>query len=76
MLQYVLLAVFAACAVLCFVARLRVGMLEGAVARARADEADVALQRARWERIARTSAIFAAAALLLCIAVGVRAKMS
>ena len=76
MLQYVLLAVFAVCAVVCFLARLRVGMLEGAVSRERVSEADAALQRVRWERIARLSAILAAAALLLCIAVGALAKIA
>lgn len=66
LLQYALLALFAACAALSFLCRVRMGMLTGAAQRGEKDDDTTRAQTARFYRLAMIFAIAAAAALALC----------
>ena len=70
LLQYALLGLFGLCAVVSFVARVRMGSLEGAIQRGEKDDDATRAAAAHCYRIAMVFAVAAAAFLLLCGAVG------
>lgn len=69
-LQYLLLGLFALCAVVSFISRLRMSSLEGAVQRGEKNDDKTRASIARHYRRAALFAIAAAAFLLICGAVG------
>lgn len=75
-MQLVLLILFALAALFSFVCRLRVGMLEGAVARGAKSADDAGTEQARFDRLARIAAFVAAICLILCMGIGVYTKLA
>ena len=70
LLQYVLLGLFGLCAVISFVARVRMASLEGALQRGEKDDNQTRVAAARYYHTAVIFAIASAAFLLLCGAIG------